>query len=440
MSRNLGEDWILTEFSNRNGKKFHLRTALIAALVGLSFLLSFLFIVSPEASLKRQAVSEQETEAQEAPKGPELKRHDFKLAGNNTFYQIMSGLNVPGPEILDIAEKARPIFSMRQLRKDSVLTVFTLEDAVRRIEYKFSDYEYLLIEKTPEGGVFASKAELPNETREVVVSGFIENSLYEDALKAGADAQAVMALTDIFAWDIDFASDIRKGDSFRILKEVLYVEGAPVRSGRIIGAEMVNGGKKYAAVYYEGNGGPGYYDDEGRSLSRSLLKTPLRYRRISSHFTTSRYHPILKKYRPHHGVDYAAPVGTPVEAAGSGVVKFAGRNKGYGNYVEIRHNNGYSTLYGHLSKIRKGIATGVKVSQGDMIGYVGCTGLCSGPHLHYEVRVNGKLINPLSIKPVPDKSIPKKDWQAFAAVRDEVSEKLLSGGTALAMNADGQQQ
>lgn len=435
----------MAEFSNRNEKKFHLRTALIASLVGLSFLLSFLFIVSPEASLKRQAVLKQEAGSAgsgtepEAPKGPELERHDFKLAGNNTFYQIMSGLNVPGPEILDIAEKARPIFSMRQLRKDSVLTVFTSEDAVRRIEYKFSDYEYLLIEKTPEGGIFASKAELPNEIREVVVSGSIENSLYEDALKAGADPQAVMALTDIFAWDIDFTSDIRKGDSFRILKEVLYVEGAPVRSGKIIGAEMVNGGKKYTAVYYEGNGGTGYYDEEGRSLRRSLLKTPLRYRRISSHFTTKRYHPILKRYRPHHGVDYAAPVGTPVEAAGSGIVKFAGRNKGYGNYVEIRHSNGYSTLYAHLSKIRKGITTGVKVSQGDMVGYVGCTGLCSGPHLHYEVRANGRLINPLSIKPLPDKSIPKQEWQAFAAVRDEVNAKLLSDGTAVAMNAESRE-
>lgn len=435
----MGEDGILTEFSNRNEKKFHLRTALIVSLAGLSFLLSFLFIVSPEASLKWQAVPEQEAGAEDAPKGPELVRHDFKLAGNNTFYQIMSGLNVPGPEILEIAEKARPIFSMRQLRKDSVLTIYTLEEAVRRIEYKFSDYEYLLIEKTPEGGIFASKAELPNEIREVVVSGTIENSLYEDAMKAGADPQAVMALTDIFAWDIDFTSDIRKGDSFRILKEVLYVEGVPVRSGKIIGAEMVNGGKTYTAVYYEGNGGTGYYDGEGRSLRRSLLKTPLRYRRVSSHFTTKRYHPILKKYRPHHGIDYAAPVGTPVEAAGSGIVKFAGTNRGYGNYVEIRHNNGYSTLYAHLSKIRKGIRTGVKVSQGDMIGYVGCTGLCSGPHLHYEVRVNGRLINPLSIKPVPDKSIPKNEWQAFAAVRDEISAKLLTDGTAIAMSSENRQ-
>jgi len=430
MCETQGEDGILTGFSNKNEKNFPLRTVIIASLAGLSFLLSFLFILSPEASISTPDASEQPAEV--LPQPPRIEKHDFKLAGNNTFYQIMSGLNVSGPEILDITEKSRPVYNLRQLRRDSVLSVYTLSGALRKIEYKFSDYEYLVVEKTPQG-IKASKAELPHETREAVISGTIENSFYEDALKAGADPQAVMALTDIFAWDIDFSSEIRKGDSFSVLSEVLYVDGVPVRSGKIKGAEMVNGGKKYTAVYYEGKSGSGYYDSDGRSLRRSLLKSPLRFRRITSHFSRGRFHPILKKYRPHHGVDYGAPKGTPVEAAGSGIVKFAGWKGGYGNFVEIKHYNGYLTAYGHLSKIGKGVRRGAKVDQGKVIGYVGSTGISTGPHLHYEMRANGRLINPLSVKTVADKAIPKKEKQAFAAVVAVVREKLTPGGTAYAL-------
>lgn len=425
----------MTDFSNSAEKNFPIRTVIITALAGLSFLLSFLFIVSPEASL-------QETQPQpeaEAPKGPQIEKQDFKLVENQTFYSIMTGLGATGPEIQEMAKQARPVYDLRQLRKDSVLSVSTLEGSLRKIEYKFSPYEYLVIERTPEGEITARKDELAHETRETVISGVIESSFYEDAIKAGADAQSVVALTDIFAWDIDFASDIRTGDSFNILAEALYVEGVPVKTGRIMGAEMVNGGKKYVAIYYEGKNGSGYYNEEGKSLKRSLLKSPLRFRRISSYFSKSRFHPILKKYRAHHGVDYAAPVGTPIEAAGSGIVKIAGWHGGYGNLVEIRHNNGYVTRYGHLSKIRKGIRPGSKVGQGDIVGYVGCTGLCSGPHLHYEVRINNNLVNPLSVKSVADRSISKKERQAFAATRDQVVARLSTGsGTAVARHRDAE--
>ena len=434
MCANFERTGLLAEFSNSAEKKFPIRTVVIATLAGLSFLLSFLFIVSPEASLQTGAQPEAEV-----PQGPQVQKQDFKLAGNQTFYSIMSGLGVSGPEIQDIALKARPVYDLRQLRMDSVLTVSTLEDSLKKIEYKFSPYEYLIIEKTPEGEIIATKDDLPHEIRETVIAGTIENSFYEDAIKAGADAQSVVALTDIFAWDIDFASDIRKGDSFNILAEALYVEGVPVKTSRIQGAEMVNGGKKYTAIYYEGKSGNGYYNAEGKSLRRSLLKSPLRFRRISSHFSKNRFHPVLKRYRAHHGVDYAAPTGTPVEAAGSGVVRIAGRKGGFGNLVEIRHNSGYVTRYAHLSKIRKGIRAGAKVDQGDVVGYVGSTGISSGPHLHYEVRVNNRLVNPLSIKSVADRAISKKELNAFAAIKGQVEARLATGhGTALAQNRDAE--
>lgn len=426
---------ILTGIQNRNEKRFPIRTALIFSLVGISFFLSILFLISPASSQKfSEPAADEGNESPSEDQGPRIERFDFKLTSNNTFYQVMTAINVPGPEIMDIVKKAKPVFNLTRLKEDSVLKAFTIDGRLQKIEYKFGDYEFLLVERDPDGNMVAKKEELPHETREVVVSGTIENSLYEDALKAGADPQAVVALTDIFAWDIDFASDIHKGDTFRLLSEMLYVEGVPVKTGRLLGAEMENGGKRYSAIYYEGKNGNGYYDEKGRSLKKTLLKSPLRFRRITSTFSRGRYHPILKKYRPHHGVDYGAPVGTPIESAGSGVVKKAGWNGGYGNYVEIRHSNGYTTAYGHLSRIGKGIRSGSKVDQGQVIGFVGSTGLSSGPHLHYEVKVNGRLINPLSVKSLPGVPVPKKEMAQFVATRESIQHKLSSGGTAYAVN------
>lgn len=169
-------------------------------------------------------------------------------------------------------------------------------------------------------------------------------------------------------------------------------------------------------------------------MKKTLLKSPLRFRRITSTFSRGRYHPILKRYRPHHGIDYGAPTGTPIESAGSGVVKHAGWKGGYGNYIEVKHSNGYTTAYGHLSRIGKGIRSGAKVDQGQVIGYVGSTGLSSGPHLHYEVKVGGRLINPLSVKSLPGVPVPKKEMAQFVAARDSVQHKLSSSGTAYATN------
>ncbi|MCC6501971.1 MAG: peptidoglycan DD-metalloendopeptidase family protein [Deltaproteobacteria bacterium] len=423
----------MTGTQNRNEKRFPVRTALIISLTGISFFLSILFLTSPATSQKFYETT-QDSVALAEDTGPKIERFDFKLTGNNTFYQIMSALNVPGPEILDIVKKAKPVFDLTRMKEDSVLKAFTIDGRLQKVEYKFSDYEFLIVERDPDGNMAAKKGELPHEIRETVVTGTIENSLYEDALKAGADPQAVVALTDIFAWDIDFASDIHKGDSFRILSEMLYVDGVPVKTGRLLGAEMENGGKNYTAIYYEGNNGKGYYDEKGRSLKKTLLKSPLRFRRITSTFSRGRFHPVLKRYRPHHGIDYGAPTGTPIESAGSGVVKYAGWKGGYGKYIEIKHSNGYTTAYGHLSRIGKGVRSGSKVDQGQVIGYVGSTGISTGPHLHYEVKVNNKLINPLSVKSLPGVPVPKKELSQFAAVRESVLDKLISGGTAFALN------
>lgn len=442
------EERILTERPGNGSGRNLFRPFIIATLTLAAFFLSALFLSSPEALSQKisgesggartptSALDSPAPQAAPSVEGKEdLRRFDFKVAENKTFYYLMSLLGVSGSDIQAMVKEAAPVYDLRQLKPDSVVRAFTEGERLHRVEYRFSEYETLVVERGADESFKASRSELPHEVRVSRVTGTIESSLYEDGTRAGADPQTVMALSDIFAWDVDFASDIQKGDSFNILTEVLYVEGRPVKTGKILGAEMVNGGKKYTAIYFEGGGGASYYDAEGRSLRRTLLKSPLRFRRITSRFTNSRFHPILKRYRPHHGIDYGAPTGTPVESAGAGKVTFAGWKNGYGNFIEIRHNNNYSTGYGHLSRINRGVRAGAKIDQGEVIGFVGSTGISTGPHLHYEVRLGKTLINPLSIKPVPDASIAKKDKEKFLALKGEITRELVSKETLMASGA-----
>ncbi|MBI5237760.1 MAG: peptidoglycan DD-metalloendopeptidase family protein [Deltaproteobacteria bacterium] len=421
--------------SSKDGKN-HLRPVIIAALAAISLVFSVFFLVSPDAAIDKTSKDHSAIDAahQARPASAPLQtvRYDFRLSQTDTFYSVMSVFNMSAPEIEAAAKAALTVFDLRRLKHDTVLRIFATGDEIERIEYPFSEYESLIVGKNPSTGSFdAHKEEFKKEVKLQMASGVIESSLYEDGIKAGLDPQAIMNMTDIFAWDVDFSSEIRKGDSFSMLFEELHVNGRPVKTGRILGAEMMNAGKKYTAVYYEdGRGKGGYYDNDGRSMERTLLKTPLRFRRITSYFTRKRFHPILKRYRPHHGIDYAAPAGTPVEAAGSGRVVHAGWKGGYGNFVEVRHSNGYVTGYGHLSRIGKGIRTGVNIEQGSIVGYVGSTGISTGPHLHYEVKMGGSLINPLSIKPTPNKAIAKPEMNRFASVRDDILNTLSNGGHA----------
>ncbi len=373
---------------------------------------------SSEASVRTEAGPEENLPA------VNLDVSEVTVKGNDTFYSIMASFHVPAKEILSMARTADEFYDLRRLNKGDTLKVVTRDGVVQGAEYRYGEVEGIRLRRS-EGGFTASAFEVPHHTAQTFAYGTIETSLFDAGVRAGADPGVILSLSDIFAWDVDFATDIRKGDDFGLLYETLYVEEAPVRSGRMLGAELVNAGKKFTAVYFKDEKGRGgYYDLKGKSLERTLLKSPLRYRRISSHFSKGRYHPILKKYRPHHGVDYAAPTGTPIESSGDGKVLFAGWKKGYGKYIVIRHNATYTTAYGHLSRIKKGIRKGKRVRQGQVIGNVGSTGLSTGPHLHYEVKVRGKQVNPLKVKTSARRSLTKKEMDSFAALRDEVVEKL----------------
>jgi murein DD-endopeptidase MepM/ murein hydrolase activator NlpD len=230
----------------------------------------------------------------------------------------------------------------------------------------------------------------------------INSSLFEAIEAAGGHDQTAVSLADIFGWDIDFVLDIQPGDSFVVTYQELFRDGAYLKDGPVLAASFTNQGREYVAVrYVDPDGMAHYYTPEGKSMRKAFLRAPLEFTRVSSRFNSARRHPILNLIRAHKGVDYAAPMGTPVKAAGDGRIRFAGRKGGYGNVVEIEHTRSIVTVYGHLSRFAKGTHVGAHVAQGSIIAYVGMTGLATGPHLHYEYRVNGVFKNPQTIA-LPD--------------------------------------
>lgn len=247
----------------------------------------------------------------------------------------------------------------------------------------------------------ASEQALPLETQVVMKTAEIRYSLFGASDAAGIPDSVATQLADIFGGDIDFHRDLRKGDRFAVIYESVNHLGRAVRSGRILAAEFVNSGKTYRAAWFadasDGENTGGYYTAEGKNIRKAFLRSPLEFSRITSGFTSARFHPVLQKWRAHRGVDYGAPVGTRVKATGNGVVEFVGVQGGYGKVVILRHQGHYTTLYGHLSGFASGLRKGSRVSQGDVIAFVGATGLASGPHLHYEFRVGDMHQNPLAI-------------------------------------------
>lgn len=235
------------------------------------------------------------------------------------------------------------------------------------------------------------------ESRVRMASGEIRSSLFAATDGIGLPDSVATSLADIFGANIDFHSDLRRGDRFSVVYEMLYHQGAAVRTGRILAAEFVNDGRRYSAVWFVGADGRGeYYSADGRPLRQGFLRSPLEFSRVSSGFSM-RFHPILKQWRAHRGVDYAAPTGTRIRATADGVVDFIGRQNGYGNFIVLRHQGSYTTAYAHMNGFAKGLQRGSRVSQGELIGYVGSTGWATGPHLHYEFRVNGEQKDPMRV-------------------------------------------
>ena len=278
---------------------------------------------------------------------------------------------------------------------------------------KLNRLETLALEKTSSGYAF-KKEQIKPEVDTVYTHGEIDSSLFLAAKRAGLSHNLTMDLANVFGYDIDFALDIRKGDSFEVIYEQKTVEGKPVGTGNILAARFTNRGKTYSAVRYTNkDGATSYYNADGTSMRKAFIRTPVDFARISSRFSNGRKHPILNKIRAHKGVDYAAPHGTPIKSAGDGKVLLAGRKGGYGNTVIIQHGQRYRTLYAHMQGFAKGVRNGSTVKQGQIIGYIGTTGLSTGPHLHYEFQVDGVHVDPLGLKlPMAD-PIAQNEKQRF---------------------------
>lgn len=287
---------------------------------------------------------------------------------------------------------------------------------LKRLRYELNRLDELLVRLDGPESITVTKRQIPTQKRERTASQTIGSSLFLSASKAGLSNRLIMELVEIFGWDIDFALDIRSGDHFSIIYEEMIRNGQSVGTGDIIAAEFINDGRVFHAVRHVDNeGNKEYFDLEGNNLRGTFLKTPMRVSRVTSGFSESRYHPVLKEQRAHRGVDYGAPKGTPVRATGDGRVHSKGRNGGYGNVIVLKHGGQYSTLYAHLSGYKKGLEHGSSVEQGEVIGYVGATGLATGPHLHYEFRVNGEHRDPMNFDPPKAAPIDDRYRETFLA-------------------------
>ncbi len=273
-----------------------------------------------------------------------------------------------------------------------------------------------------DGNFFTFSMKYPYMSRiTTVLRGCINSTLYESMLKRGETPMLVYKFADIFAWEIDFTTETHNGDSFVVVFEKVFCDSQFFDYSNIVAVRYKGKVGEYYGIYFNDPAGyDDYYNLKGESLRKALLKSPLRYSSISSYFAKSRYHPILKVWRPHHGLDYSAPKGTPVSSIGDGVVSFKGWKGGYGNLIEIKHKNNFKTRYGHLSGFAKGIYQGKHVKMGELIGYVGSTGLSTGPHLHFELHKDGVPINPLTVKLPRAPSVKKEYFEQFAQVRDSL--------------------
>ncbi|MBI5327607.1 MAG: peptidoglycan DD-metalloendopeptidase family protein [Deltaproteobacteria bacterium] len=403
-------------------KKFFL-----AAGIAVSVLLTIVLVMGSSQVPYESEISEAHIETKEAAPVKEIYREiGGILRAGETMYDIFKRHGLDMQELLFMREASAGIYRLRNV---SVGQIYQLkvdeQNKLRSFIYRINDDSVLNIVREGDGFT-AEKAAVKYEKRIAAIGGLIENNLVS-SIGGGSDRlRLALTLSDIFAWDIDFTTDMRNGDIFKIIVEELYENGEFKKYGSILAAEFVNNGEAYHAYRFEYGDIKGYYDQEGKSLRRAFLKAPLNYRRISSGFSKGRFHPILKKYRPHHGVDYAAPVGTPVSAVGDGTVLFAGYRGDYGKLIIIRHPNGYETRYGHLSRLDRGITKGVKIKQGDTIGYVGSTGLTTGPHLHYEMGMNGILINPINMKIPAGRHLPDSAREEFIQLTNAMTVKFAS--------------
>jgi|Wag4MinimDraft_13_1082653.scaffolds.fasta_scaffold00357_2 murein DD-endopeptidase MepM/ murein hydrolase activator NlpD len=331
---------------------------------------------------------------------------EYTVQRGDTLYYLLSDIFTPS-EILDISADIKQKAPDFRLQVGDKLTI-NEDGAV--IEVNIS--KEIHIKRTNESDISVQVVKYPVNVLRTVVSGEINDSLFYSMRRVGESDILAIKLAEILEWEVDFFKDIRKGDLFNIVVEKKFCRNKFIGYGRILAVDFVNNGRFIRGLYYENGKFSGYFSPNGKSLQRGFLKAPLKFARISSKFQHRRLHPVLNVYRPHYGVDYAAPTGTPVHATADGTVKVKGYTKGNGNYVKLSHNNGYETMYLHFSRFKSGLKRGQFVKQGEVIGYVGSTGYSTGSHVDYRIKKHGRYINPLRFKS-PTKKLPEKEMALF---------------------------
>jgi murein DD-endopeptidase MepM/ murein hydrolase activator NlpD len=351
------------------------------------------------------------------------------------FNVFLQRFGIDAGTTAELAASVQPVFDLRQLRAGNELAIGrSVLGELRALRYRIDADRLLWVR--PEGGDFRAEIQtIPSVTETVGVGGEVHGSLFEGITDIGERPELAMRLADIFGYDLDFYTDTRPGDTFRVvLERKRLINGTVVSYGRILAAEYNNEGHAYRAVlFHDASGRESYFTPEGKSLKKAFLHSPLKFAApVTSHFSKSRFHPILRRYRPHLGTDYGAPVGTPVQSIGEGKVLFAGRKGGAGNLVEVLHTNGYQTYYMHLSRIL--VRGGQRVKEGQRIGLVGMTGLATGPHLDFRIERHGQFLNFERLSLPSAEPVARRDWNEFAAVRNHTIGQLPNLGAILARN------
>lgn len=405
------------------------RVVFAASLVSLLLFLLIFRLASPQESKEL---------VEEAPPVPEptlkygivvdsLLVIENKIGKNQFLADILLPYEISYQEIDRLAKKAKDVFDVRKLRTKKKYTILASQDSLAKARYFIYDpspYFYVVYDLQDTMNIY--KVERPIETRRMTGSGIIHTSLWETIVKNELPIEVAVKMEDIFGWSIDF-HQVRKGDKFKLIYDEQFIEGQSVGVEGVSGAEFIHNSVDYQGYYFEVEDvdSHGYYfDEEARPMKKVFLKSPVRYSRISSGFNRARFHPVLKRVKPHLGTDYAAPIGTPIYAVASGTVTKVAFTRGNGKFVKIKHDRKYSTQYLHMNGFAKGIRSGVHVKQGDVIGYVGKTGLATGPHVCFRFWKNGKQVNHRKLKLPPPKPMPKKYIPAFESLRDSMQLKL----------------
>ena len=355
-----------------------------------------------------------------------IERFEGHIKKNMTLSDVLTAYNLPQEMVQQLVVVTKPIYNLKKLIVGNRFELEKLPDGTLKMFSYAVDLEKYVEVSLTEQGYKAEMKPFEYSARRELIAGTIRSSLFQTLNEMNEDDELALELAEAFSYDIDFNTELQPGDHFKVAVEKQHRDGEFVKYGKILAAEFSNKGKVYSAFRFtDSEGRSEFYNAAGHALRRDLLKSPLKFSRVSSKFSRRRFHPVLGVFRPHLGVDYSAPTGTPIYAAGSGRVAVAGWKNGFGRFIQIQHGSEFSTMYGHLSRFAAGIQAGEKVQQGQLIGYVGATGLATGPHLDYRITRKGVFVNPLGVKFQPSVPLKEEYRQAFEATKQEWQSQLV---------------